>query len=62
MLGEARSLGTLKPGTFADIVAFDVDLIECPVDDLPTLAPALTLVGGRPVHDPAQRAQMHTEP
>ena len=28
------------------------DLLDCPVDDLPSQQPALTLVGGRPVHDP----------
>jgi predicted amidohydrolase YtcJ len=28
------------------------DLLDVPVDDLPSQQPALTLVGGRPVHDP----------
>jgi hypothetical protein len=30
----------------------ELDLLDCPVDDLPSQQPALTLVGGRPVHDP----------
>jgi hypothetical protein len=33
-------------------VGFRADLLDCPVDDLPSQQPALTLVGGRPVHDP----------
>jgi predicted amidohydrolase YtcJ len=39
-------------GAFADVVGFRADLLNCPVDDLPSQQPALTLVGGRPVHDP----------
>ena len=42
----------LAPGAFADIVGFRGDLMDDPVDDLPSRQPALTLVGGRPVHDP----------
>ncbi|HKF75755.1 MAG TPA: hypothetical protein VKF59_06400 [Candidatus Dormibacteraeota bacterium] len=45
----------LTPGALADIVAFRADLMECPVDDLPALAPDLTLVSGRAVHDPDGR-------
>jgi len=55
LLDEAGSVGTLTPGTLADIVAFRADLMECPVDDLPALAPDLTLVSGRAVHDPDGR-------
>ena len=36
----------------ADVVGFRTDLLDCQVDDLPSQQPALTLVGGRPVHDP----------
>ena len=42
----------LAPGAFADVVGFRADLLDGPVDDLPSQQPALTLVGGRPVHDP----------
>ena len=35
-----------------DIAGFRGDLLDCPVDDLPSQQPVLTLVGGRPVHDP----------
>ena len=52
LLREEGSVGTLAPGAFADIVGFRGDLLDCPVDDLPSQQPALTLAGGRPVHDP----------
>jgi predicted amidohydrolase YtcJ len=42
----------MAPGAFADIVAFRGDLLDGPVDDLPSRQPALTVAGGRPVHDP----------
>ena len=45
-------VGILAPGAFGDVVGFRADLLDCPVDDLPSQQPALTLVGGRPVHDP----------
>ena len=52
LLHEDREVGILAPGAFADVVGFRTDLLDCPVDDLPSQQPALTLVGGRPVHDP----------
>jgi predicted amidohydrolase YtcJ len=50
--GHPISVGILAPGAFADVVGFRADLLDCPVDDLPSQQPTLTLVGGRPVHDP----------
>jgi predicted amidohydrolase YtcJ len=52
LLGEDPAVGTISPGAFADLVAFRTDLLDCPVDDLPSQQPALTVVGGQPVHDP----------
>jgi predicted amidohydrolase YtcJ len=52
LLREDDRVGILAPGAFADIVGFRGDLMDDPVDDLPSRQPALTLVGGRPVHDP----------
>ena len=52
LLREDRDVGILAPGAFADVVGFRADLLDCPIDDLPSQQPALTLVGGRPVHDP----------
>jgi predicted amidohydrolase YtcJ len=50
--GESHRRGTLQPGRLADLVAFRSDPITCPIDDLPSLRPAFTLVGGQAVYDP----------
>lgn len=50
--GESHRRGTLQPGRLADVVAFRADPVTCPVDDLPSLRPAFTVVGGRAVFDP----------
>jgi predicted amidohydrolase YtcJ len=52
LLGEGDRVGILAPGAFADMVGFRGDLLDAPVDDLPSREPALTVTGGRPVHDP----------
>jgi hypothetical protein len=52
LTGEADRRGTLQPRRLADFVAYRVDPISAPIDDLPALLPALTCVGGRAVHDP----------
>ena len=53
--GEAATRGPLLPGRLADFVAFDTDPLECDVDLIPELAPTLTVLGGRAVHDPHGR-------
>jgi predicted amidohydrolase YtcJ len=50
--GELDRRGTVQPGRLADLVAFRADPITCPVDNLPSLRPFFTMVGGRAVHDP----------
>ena len=52
LTGEAERRGTLEPRRLADFVAYRADPVTAPVDDLPSLAPAITCVGGRGVHDP----------
>jgi predicted amidohydrolase YtcJ len=47
LLGESASLGSIQAGRFADMVAFRADPLRCPLDDLRSLRPAWTLVGGR---------------
>ena len=43
--------GPLKPGNDADLVVLDEDPLHCPLDALPTLGVALTVVDGRIVHE-----------
>ena len=52
LLGESDHIGTLQVGRHADIVGFRTDLTTCAVDAIPQQAPAFTLLGGEPVHDP----------
>jgi predicted amidohydrolase YtcJ len=51
---EIGRRGTLEPGRLADFVAYEADPLTVPVDDLPALKRALTVVGGRAVRDPAE--------
>jgi predicted amidohydrolase YtcJ len=50
--GESHRRGTLEPRRLADLVAFRSNPITCPIDDLPSLRPVFTMVGGRAVYDP----------
>jgi predicted amidohydrolase YtcJ len=52
LTGEAERRGTLEPHRLADFVAYRADPVTGPVDDLPSLTPAITCVGGCGVHDP----------
>jgi len=47
LIGESDRLGTLEPGRLADVVAYRRDPMNIPVDELRTLRPAFTMVGGR---------------
>jgi predicted amidohydrolase YtcJ len=46
LVGES-DVGTLQPGRHADLVAYRSDPMQIPADQLRTLRPALTMVGGR---------------
>jgi predicted amidohydrolase YtcJ len=52
LVGDANIRGTLEPGKLADFAAYTVDPLTCPLDELPQLQPVLTVIGGRPHHDP----------
>jgi predicted amidohydrolase YtcJ len=52
LMGEHDVRGRVAPGYSADLVVFRDDPMAVPLDDLPGLAPVLTLLDGRPVHDP----------
>jgi predicted amidohydrolase YtcJ len=39
-------LGTLEPGRLADVVAYPRDPMSMPVDELRSLHPGFTMVGG----------------
>jgi predicted amidohydrolase YtcJ len=50
---ESQRRGTIQPHRLADVTAYRIDPITCPVDQLLGLRPVFTLVGGRAVYDPA---------
>jgi predicted amidohydrolase YtcJ len=52
LTGEGHERGRLLPGYSADLVAYRQDPMTVELDDLPSLSPALTVMGGRAVHDP----------
>jgi len=49
---ESHRRGTLQAGRLADLVAYRTNPITCPVDELLSLRPTFTMVGGRAVYDP----------
>lgn len=40
------SLGSISPGYYADLVVFDGNILETPIEELDQLKPVLTMVGG----------------
>ena len=49
---ESHHRGTLQAGRLADLIAYRTNPITCPVDELLSLRPTFTMVGGRAVYDP----------
>ena len=49
---EDHRRGTIQPQRLADLVAYRTDPITCPVDQLLSLRPVFTMVGGGVVYDP----------
>jgi predicted amidohydrolase YtcJ len=52
LLGTGTRRGELWPGMDADLAVFSADPLSCPAEELPGIDVLLTLLGGRPVHDP----------
>jgi predicted amidohydrolase YtcJ len=50
--GDERRRGRLLPGYLADLVVLSRDPLDCPMDELETVAVVATMVGGRWVHNP----------
>jgi predicted amidohydrolase YtcJ len=48
---ESERRGTIQPRRLADLAAYRIDPITCPVDQLLGLRPVFTIVGGRAVFD-----------
>jgi len=46
-IGAQDEMGSIRPGHYADLVVFDGNIIDTPIENLTTLKPVLTMVGGK---------------
>lgn len=46
-IGAENEMGSIQPGKLADLVMFDGNLLDIPIEQLNELKPVLTLVGGK---------------
>jgi hypothetical protein len=50
-IGAENEMGSIQPGMLADLVVFDGNLMEAPIEDLPKILPVMTLVGGKVAYE-----------
>ena len=50
-IGANDTLGSIEPGMLADLVVFEGNIMDVPIDQLSDLLPVMTLVGGRVAYE-----------
>ena len=50
-IGASDSLGSIESGKLADLVVFDGNLMEVPIERLPDMKPVMTIVGGKVAYE-----------
>jgi len=46
-IGAEKDMGSIQPGLLADLVVFNGNIMDTPIDDILEMKPVLTLVGGK---------------
>lgn len=62
LIFEENNLGSIQPGKLADLVVLDHDYLTVPADQIKSIKPVMTMVGGRIVYDTgvgSERASGH---
>ena len=54
---QEDNLGSIQPGKLADLVVLDRDYLTVPADQIKSIKPVMTMVGGRIVYDASVPAQ-----
>ena len=47
MQHSEKDRGSIETGKLADLVVIDQDYLTCPVDEIRTIEPVMTIAGGR---------------
>lgn len=50
-IGAENEMGSIQPGMLADLVVFNGNLMDAPVDEIDQLLPVMTLVGGKVAYE-----------
>ena len=56
---QEKTLGSIEPGKFADLVVLSNDILTCPEDQIEHTTALLTMVGGRVVHESGPLSTSH---
>lgn len=52
-IGASETLGSIEPGKLADLVVFDGNIMQVPIEQISELKPVMTLVGGQVAYESA---------
>jgi predicted amidohydrolase YtcJ len=50
-IGSEKDMGSIQPGMLADLVVFNGNLMDVPIEKLAELKPLMTLVGGKVAYE-----------
>ncbi|NIN35099.1 MAG: amidohydrolase family protein, partial [Gammaproteobacteria bacterium] len=53
-IGAEDDMGSIQPGMLADLVVFNGNLLEVPIEEITELKPVMTLVGGQIAYESSE--------